>query len=116
MESDGESRQAPLERQRSALEAPPYVPEPIPTSNIVIPLKMIELTEKLARNAHDHWAKGRFAEGWVYGEARDDTLKTNPCLVAYEDLPEAEKEYDRRTAMETLRAIVALGYKIESAH
>jgi len=34
--------------------------------------------------------------------------------VPYSDLPESEKEYDGNTAMETLKAIVAFGYKIET--
>ena len=33
-------------------------------------------------------------------------------MVPYEDLPEEEKEYDRRTALETIRLILKLGYKI----
>ena len=36
----------------------------------------------------------------------------DPCLVPYADLPESEKEYDRNTAMQTLKAIIALGYGI----
>jgi ryanodine receptor 2 len=33
--------------------------------------------------------------------------------VSYADLPDSEKQYDRNAAMETLKAIVALGYRIE---
>ena len=55
----------------------------------------------------------RLEEGWVYGEKRNDDLKTNPCLVPYEELPEEEKAYDRNTAMETLKLIVKLGYRLE---
>jgi hypothetical protein len=33
--------------------------------------------------------------------------------VPYQELPESEKEYDRQMAMETLKAIIALGYRIE---
>ncbi len=62
---------------------------------------------------HENWAAGRMAEGWVYGEQKDDVKKTTPCLVPYEMLSEQEKDYDRRTALETLKLIVALGYKIE---
>ncbi len=40
-------------------------------------------------------------------------IKNNPCLVPYEELTEEEKEYDRKTAMETLKLILTLGYKIE---
>ncbi|MBQ9746469.1 MAG: Ryanodine receptor Ryr, partial [Clostridia bacterium] len=44
---------------------------------------------------------------------RDGAKKTTPCLVPYIELPENEKEYDRKTAFETLKLIIALGYKIE---
>lgn len=40
--------------------------------------------------------------------------KTNPTLVPYDELPESEKEYDRNTALETLKLIVKLGYEIKS--
>jgi ryanodine receptor 2 len=33
--------------------------------------------------------------------------------VPYEELPENEKEYDRNTAMETLKAIILLGFRIK---
>jgi hypothetical protein len=52
-------------------------------------------------------------QGWRHGPACDDVAKTHPDLVPYEDLPESEKQYDRTTAVETLKAIVALGYRIE---
>jgi hypothetical protein len=35
--------------------------------------------------------------------------------VPYKDLPEEEKEYDRSTVLETLRALLALGYRFEKA-
>ena len=90
-----------------------YTPEPIDTSKITLHGELLELTEKIAENVHDIWAKGRISEGWTYGEARDDEKKTSPCLVPYEKLPESEKEYDRNTALETVKLIMALGYKIE---
>ncbi|MGN0115149.1 MAG: RyR domain-containing protein, partial [Acutalibacteraceae bacterium] len=34
------------------------------------------------------------------------------CLVPYSELPDSEKEYDRQTALNTLRLIIKLGYKI----
>ena len=89
-----------------------YHPKPIQTAGGELPEQILKLTELLARNTHDIWAQQRIAEGWTYGPQRDDTAKRHPSLVPYEQLPESEKEYDRRTAMETLRAILALGYKI----
>ena len=70
------------------------------------------MTEKIAANVHDVWAVGRIAEGWTYGEEKNVELKTTPCLVPYDELPESEKDFDRNTAMETLRLIVKMGYKI----
>ena len=89
-----------------------YQPSPIDTSSVTLSSEIMELTERLAENAHDHWALQRIADGWSYGSARDDINKHHPCLIPYQDLPETEKIYDRQTAMETLKAIVALGYSI----
>ena len=90
-----------------------YNPEPIDTSGVELTVDIKILTEQLAKNTHDIWAKNRIAEGWVYGENRDDQKKEHPCLVPYEDLPDNEKQYDRNTAIEALKAITALGYKVE---
>jgi hypothetical protein len=76
--------------------------------------KLLRLTELLAKNTHDVWARRRMDEGWKYGAKRDDANKEHPCLVPYENLPESEKEYDRRTSTETLKVVLALGYKIEN--
>lgn len=89
-----------------------YIPEPIDTSNVELPKDLDTLIEQLARNVHEVWAKNRMDEGWRYGEQRDDRLKTNPCLIPYEELPEEEKNYDRNTALETLRLITKLNFRI----
>lgn len=89
-----------------------YSPKPIDTSEITLPDELLELTERIAENVHDVWAVGRIAEGWIYGEIKDSEKKTTPLLVPYSDLPESEKEYDRNTALETLKLIVKLGYTI----
>ncbi len=90
-----------------------YVPKPLDTDGIELPDDLLELTEKIAENVHDVWAEGRVAEGWTYGEKRDDAKKQTPCLVPYEALPDTEKEYDRKTALNTLKLVIALGYRIE---
>lgn len=92
-----------------------YTPEPMDTSHIVLPEELVELTEKIAENVHEIWAAGRIAEGWTYGEKQDSEKKTTPCMKPYDELPESEKDYDRNTAIGTLKLIVALGYKIEKA-
>lgn len=90
-----------------------YEPAPIDTSGVALSDEIRHLTELLARNTHDVWARQRLSEGWRFGPRRDDASKEHPCLIPYEQLPEPEKEYDRKTAMETIRAIMALGYRIE---
>jgi hypothetical protein len=89
-----------------------YTPKPIDTSDQTLPEELLQLTERIAENTHDCWALGRIREGWTYGPRRDDSLKTHPDLVPYEDLTEGEKEYDRTTAMNTLKLIQKLGYEI----
>ena len=87
-----------------------FVPKPIATTGIDLPSELHDLVECLAENNHDQWAKQRIAEGWTYGPERNDS--TNPDLVPYADLLEGEKEYDRISVLETLKAIIALGYEI----
>jgi hypothetical protein len=90
-----------------------YKPKPIDTSNVQLSKEILELTELLAEHTHDIWAQQRIEQGWDVGEKRDDDNKLHPCLVPYNELPEEEKDYDRNTALQTLKAILALGYKIE---
>ena len=92
-----------------------YRPEPKDTSKVVLSEELLALTEQIAENVHDVWALERVREGWTYGEVRDDKKKTTPCLVPYGELSESEKEYDRNTALQTLKLIVSLGYRIEKA-
>jgi ryanodine receptor 2 len=92
-----------------------YLPKPIDTSGVVLSDELMELTEHLAKNTHDIWAQQRMSEGWTYGPERDDEAKKHPDLIPYANLPESEKEYDRKTAMETLKAIAAMGYTTAKA-
>ena len=90
-----------------------YNPQPADTKDIELDSELVELTEKIARNVHDVWARGRIEDGRKYGPVRDDVKKETPCLVPYEMLSEQEKEFDRRTAMESLKLVIKFGYKIE---
>lgn len=89
-----------------------YIPQPTDTSDIQLSLELTELIEAMALNVHEVWAANRIAEGWRYGDTRNDVLKQHPCLVPYDELPENEKEYDRKTAVETLKLIQKLGFTI----
>ena len=85
------------------------------TSGVALPAHLEQLIELLAKNVHDRWAARRTSEGWRFGPRRDDVKKEHPCLVTYEQLPESEKDYDRATATETLKTIIALGYRVDKS-
>ncbi len=68
--------------------------------------------ERLAKAEHDGWMTQRAKQGWRYGTPRDDALKLHPSMVAYEELPEPEKEKDR-VAVRHYRALVeAAGFDL----
>ena len=90
-----------------------YIPKPINTDDIELPDDLLELSERIAENAHEVWAQGRVNEGWTYGEKKDSVKKTTPCMVPYDQLPESEKAYDRNTVLETIKLIIKFGYNIE---
>jgi hypothetical protein len=92
--------------------APDYRPTPLDTSSVELDPHLLHLTEQLAEHTHDLWAQLRLAQGWTWGPARDDHQKQHPCLVPYRDLPEAEKDHDRATALGTIRALLALGHTL----
>jgi ryanodine receptor 2 len=89
-----------------------YIPQPIDTKDVVLPEELNNLVEAMAKNVHEVWAQTRIDQGWIWGEERNDKLKHHPCLVAYEELPEEERLYDRNTSIETLKLITKLGFKI----
>src|SRR4029077_12493806 len=91
-----------------------YKPQPIDTSHVVLGEDILSLSDVLARSAHDRWALQRLGEGWLPGPERDDERKEHPCLVEYEALPASERAYDHTMVLETLKALVALGYRLES--
>ena len=90
-----------------------YTPKPLDTAHIELSAPLKELLEQLAENTHEVWSATRLAQGWTWGPSRDDASKNHPCLVPYQQLSEAEKELDRGTARETLKAILLLGYSIQ---
>ena len=89
-----------------------YKPNPIITDGIELSEEIMKLSERIAENVHDVWAASRMAEGWSWGKERNDALKQHPCLVPYNELPESEKEYDRKTSIETLKLIQKLDFII----
>ena len=94
-----------------------YDPKPIELKEL--PASLSAVAEEIAKAVHDSWAKEKMAQGYVYGETRNDDpaagLKTHPMLKPYEELSNDEQELDRATARTTIAMLTALGYRIEKA-
>lgn len=67
-----------------------YKPNPIDTTNVILPAELIELTEKIAENVHENWSAGRIADGWTYGEKRDDVKKPHLVLCLIRNFPKVK--------------------------
>lgn len=94
------------------MEQKTYTPHPIDLGDIELTPQLEQLREAIAENAHEVWAVGRIKEGWTYGPERDDKLKKHPDLIPYSELPDGEKQYDRETAMNTIKLVIKLGYDL----
>ncbi len=89
-----------------------YNPHPIDVDDIDLDEDLLELSEAIAENAHEVWARERMDSGWAFGETRDDTKKLHPDLVPYSDLEETEKNVDRQMSLKTIKLVKKLGFQI----
>ncbi len=44
--------------------------------------------------SHEGWLAQKEADGWVYGETKDEEAKTHHCMVPYDELPEDQRLKD----------------------
>lgn len=89
-----------------------YIPNPINVYDVVLPNEIAALTEYIAENTHEAWAKQRIKEGWTFAPKTNKKRMQSFDLVPYCELLDKEKEYDRKMAMNTLRVLYKLGYEI----
>ena len=71
-----------------------------------------EEIERMAEIEHERWCRDRTANGWTYGPTRDDRRKTSPYLVAWDELTEAVKDYDRDAVRALPELLTYAGYEI----
>ncbi len=74
-----------------------------------------EQLEQLAEAAHDIWADGKRAEGFVYGPTTDKAAKIHACLIPYAELSETDKESDRALVRGIPAILARAGYRIKLA-
>ena len=44
--------------------------------------------------SHESWMRQKLNDGWVYGAVKDETKKTHPCIVEYDQLPVEQRAKD----------------------
>lgn len=44
--------------------------------------------------SHYSWMAQKVRDGWTYGPVKDETKKTHPCMVPYDELPQFQKAKD----------------------
>jgi hypothetical protein len=65
--------------------------------------------ERLAKSEHERWLRAKLKAGWRYGKRRDDEQRVHPCVCAWEDLPEDEKQKDRLLVLEIPAIVTSAG-------
>lgn len=68
---------------------------PADTPGSFVPDLSPEVIDQMAWFEHLRWMHSRVINGWRYGATRDDARRLHPLIVAYEDLPEQQWEFDR---------------------
>jgi len=89
-----------------------YIPKPISLSDVIIPEDLMSRLEQIAKNTHEVWAQSRIAQGWTYGEVRNDELKQHPGLIPCEELSDEEADYDRNISIQVIKTILSQGFSI----
>ena len=84
-------RDGVLNRYR-ILEAAHYNPKALDLTAIRLPADVVRIQEFVSQNTHEVWARQRIAQGWKWGENRDNRRKLHPDLIPYEELTDECKE------------------------
>ncbi len=50
-------------------------------------------------SSHEEWLAYKKADGWVYGETKDEEKKTHPCMVPFDELPPEQQKKDANFKM-----------------
>lgn len=82
--SQGDNSQVPFDE----------APTNIKASAIDGVVRILDGISKTPEDSHDSWCNFKKADGYVYGEIKDDVAKTHPCLVPYAQLPAEQKVKD----------------------
>lgn len=60
-------------------------------AGVITHLRDMDITPE---QSHKAWMEHKASEGWGYGPEKDFERKTHPCMVPYDQLPEAQRAKD----------------------
>ncbi|XP_077469715.1 ryanodine receptor 2 [Stigmatopora argus] len=89
-----------------------FTPSPVDISKVELPLQFEDIRDKIAENIHELWVMEKIDLGWIQGNERDEEKRLDPCLVEFSKLPDQERNQNLQTAQDTLRTLLALGFRI----
>ncbi len=69
--------------------------------------------EELAQHEHDRWMDSKLADGWEFGEPRDDDNKIHDQLKGWERLDEENRDKDRNAVRELPDILELAGFRIQ---
>ena len=73
----------------------------------------VDEIEAMARMEHELWCQGMLADDWQYGTVRSKEQKTHPDLVPWDDLPEEEKEKNKKFIRDLPKVLARAGFQLE---
>ena len=66
----------------------------------------------LSKKEHQRWMDDKKKNGWTYAPVRDNVNKYHPMLVAWDELPEAEKQKDMDTVANIIPLLKGIGLRV----
>ena len=79
-------------------------------------IRLITFTEDeveiMAEMEHGRWNVERLLDGWMWSETRDIMKKTSPYLVAWSELPDDAKEWDKELVRKIPEFLAKVGLEI----
>ncbi len=95
-----------------------FIPQPIDVSGVTLSADLLQLTDTIAENAHNVWAAKKIRDnpGIRYAPLEKDGNERNGnynhYLLPYAELPEEDRLPDIDMALNTIKLLKRLGYRI----
>lgn len=89
-----------------------FIPHPVRTSQVRLTAEFFRLSQSIARNMHNVWAKNLSLQGWRYGRDKDVEERLHPHLLPFDSLSIEGAKYNMDMSVETLKVILSLGYEL----